>query len=230
MQRIIIFILFVGSSLHWNCAGYRTYGTEDTSAAKAAIQELKTGTLIVRLTSNAKKIEALNAALQRDPSPRTQALLDSTLVETHRRNKVLRNALSELYTFSEVRFIYDTATTALLDGQRSGIFLDANLQIDPSLRFDGPFYLTKFGKPDTNFESFSEGVTILNDQLNVVSAPFPAYIIPRTKKGKSRGVSMSIGAFFYRLINKDATFDQNYAEGVAYSLDREFRQFYTRYN
>lgn len=98
------------------------------------INQLKRGALVVRLKTNSMAIKGLRA------QGRTKEA-DLLEAETFVINKNTMFAWLEHYNFSKVYFITSNTSDSLLKGQRSGLFLDTNLRVDPSITMTESFYL-----------------------------------------------------------------------------------------
>ncbi len=98
------------------------------------INQLKTGALVVRLKTNKNVIGALNSRGQ------IRQAQDKAL-ETYVINKNTMRAYLNNYNFSKLYFILSSSSDSLLNGARSGIFLDTNLQVDPTIKMTETFYL-----------------------------------------------------------------------------------------
>lgn len=151
------------------------------------INELKTGALIVRLKTNQRSIDVLNANGKKIEA-------EEKLIETYIMNMNTMKAYLKNYNFSKVYFIYSNVSDSLLKGVRNGIFLDTNLQVNPSIKMEESFYLLAerdyvynstigYVKEDTaKFirESGNPvremGVVVKNKYGHQLKAPFPYYI------------------------------------------------------
>jgi len=98
------------------------------------INQLKKGAIVVRLKTNSMAISGLRA----QGKTREADLLEA---ETFVINKNTVYAWLEHFNFCKVYFINSSASDSLLRGQRSGLFLDTNLRIDPSITMTESFYL-----------------------------------------------------------------------------------------
>jgi hypothetical protein len=98
------------------------------------INQLKKGALVVKLRTNQMVIDALN-------KQGNGKLAEQKRLETAGINAMLVRAYMNNYNFSKVYFIYSHHADSLRKGARQGIFLDSNLQADPSARLDEKFYL-----------------------------------------------------------------------------------------
>lgn len=98
------------------------------------INQLKKGALVVRLHDNFLLIDALKKKGMADMSVQKEH-------EAYALNKNIIRAFLKNYSFSKVYFIYGHSSDTLLNGGRSGFFLDSNLAIDPSITMPEEFYL-----------------------------------------------------------------------------------------
>lgn len=98
------------------------------------INKLKEGALVVKLKTNNHLLEAL----KKDGK---NVVAEQKRIENLAVNLNLSRAFRNNYHFSKVYFIYSTYSDSLLNGKRSGIFLDSTLKIDPSITMAESFYL-----------------------------------------------------------------------------------------
>lgn len=138
------------------------------------IEELKTGVLVVRLKSNNRKIEALEAAIAKSSdSKNLKRQIRMAKEEAERNNTAIIQAFKQEYRFSDVLFMQDTATYALKAGQQQGFFLDSELDIDSKKSLDNRFFnILVSGKA----ASGAEGFEILAADFNKIPKPFPSFI------------------------------------------------------
>lgn len=105
-----------------------------TAISKWQINQLKNGALVVRLHNNKTLIESLRKMGKADLA--TQKEYEMMAI-----NKNIILAFKKNYNFSPVYFFYSSNSDTLLKGARSGIFLDTNLTVDPSISLKEKFYL-----------------------------------------------------------------------------------------
>lgn len=98
------------------------------------INKLKTGALVVRLKTNFRQIKALKEAGRNDEA-------ELKTLETYIVNKNTMYAYLHRLTFCKVYFILSSASDSLLQGYRSGIFLDTTLRVDPKIEMIEDYYL-----------------------------------------------------------------------------------------
>ena len=108
------------------------------------INQLKTGALVIRLKTNARLIETLKAQGNVE-------LANKKYFENFAMNKNLMLAFKKYYNFSKVYFILSHSSDSLLKGAVSGIFLDTNMRVDPTIVLQEKFYL--LGEKDYVFNS-----------------------------------------------------------------------------
>lgn len=156
----------------------------DTAFAK--VKNLKESTLVVRLTSHHKKVQALqklanSPELEKRKKERIRHQIATTLAETAYENKLIYQAFEKYYKFSKVLFMYDTATTTLTkEKRRIGLFLDGNLVIDQSLRLQTEdFFILKFDRTDPATTAAADAMIITDQHFQDLKRPFP-YAIKMT--------------------------------------------------
>ncbi len=163
--------------------GQQQHSKEEAARqSREAIHRLRNGTLIVRLPSQRAKIEALQDIIQNTPADnprrkRLEKLLEQTLADKREFGENMMKAFQEAYDFSEVRFMYDTATSSLGSGKRD-VFLDENLEVHPGLSLDEtPYFILGFGSTSTANERSDgvEAMIIMDEDLEPLQSPFPYY-------------------------------------------------------
>ncbi|MFK8100930.1 MAG: hypothetical protein AB8G15_00330 [Saprospiraceae bacterium] len=146
------------------------------------IQKLKDGVLVIRLTSKNNKIKELNRLLAHpEVTPKTkeglQKKLHETVSEIKGFNTKVYYSFSEIYNFSEVLFMYDTASVSLKKKLQKGYFLDKNLNVDPSISLNNRnFCVLRYGSTDPKATSGVEAFVFMDDQLQDLTKPFPYYM------------------------------------------------------
>jgi hypothetical protein len=162
---------------------YDTVGYKNRrSFAAESIRELKGGILVVRLSTNNRKLTELerlanNAELKASNREKFSSMAETVKAETRLENRQLMEAFAEKYTFSEVLFMYDTSIQALKNGVRKGIFLNGNLEPDPSLSLaDEQWLMAYYGEPISSGKTFVEGLVISDRKLDMMPDPFPSFV------------------------------------------------------
>jgi hypothetical protein len=155
------------------------------------INKLKEGALIIRLRTNKTAIDALLAQGNTTLAKEKEA-------ETYIINKNIVQAYTNNFTFCKLYFMLSSSSDSLLKGMRSGIFLDTNLLVNPSIELKESYYL--IGERDYAYNSSigfvkedsaklvreggnpvrEMGVVIKNCYGHQLKNPFPYYIKDKT--------------------------------------------------
>jgi hypothetical protein len=164
---------------------FKNYGKRRKAVAKWQINQLKNGALVVRLHSNQTLVESLKKMGKADLA--TQKEQESFAI-----NKNIVKAFQRCYNFSKVYFFFGEHTDTLLNGTRSGIFLDSNLSVDPNIVMNEKFFMmlekddiynssigffpedtAKFIKERGNITDHTDYLVMKNKYGHQVKAPFP---------------------------------------------------------
>lgn len=155
---------------------------ERIEIAHESIEKLNGGVLIVRLPFYQTKIEGMKGILSSSgpDSPnrkRIEKQLEETLADRKEFNRNMIRAFREVYDFSEVFFMPDTATASLKAGQARGFFLNDSLEIDAGIQLEGPapYFVLRFGSTSDMTTDGVEAMVIMNDRFEDLSKPFPYY-------------------------------------------------------
>jgi hypothetical protein len=178
---VYVFILFfIAGSV--NISAQDTPYSDRKEIANEAIKLLKDGILIIRLKSKHNKLVALNELLEQK-TPNTseyediQAEIQNTIYERDRFNRSLVESFEKGFTFSDIYYVYDTASTSLRSGVRQGIFLNASLELDPNIEIpDKPFFVGKIGNTNSASTTGVEALVLMDRGLNDLERPFPYYV------------------------------------------------------
>lgn len=180
-KKGLIFIVLICTCIHLNAQGNYSENKSRTDRKLLAIQQihqLKEGTLILRLKSNAKKINELEQILAKETlkskeRKRFQKQLDKTVTSTNFINKELVRSFREHYDFSNYLIMYDTSM-AKLENQKSGFFLTDSLEVDPKLTLpDTNYFLIAVGTRNRGKGRGIEALLIMDKQSKVLVQPFP---------------------------------------------------------
>ncbi|MBI1224510.1 MAG: hypothetical protein GC192_04675 [Bacteroidetes bacterium] len=180
IQALLLYLMvfFTAATAQEQVAGIPT-----PLSAYEAIQTLKNGTLVIRLATNVRRIEALEKMVattsKEKDRQRFENMLQKTKQETEDKNRWLMAAFQANYTFSKLLFMPDTASTLLKTGTRKGIFYGSDLKIEPSLSLDGDFLVAYNGPSASRDNSANEGINVLDGNLQLLQSPFP-YFVGRT--------------------------------------------------
>lgn len=149
--------------------------------AEEAIKRLKEGTLLVRLPSRQRKIDAMEEVLSGyapddKRRARMERLLQETRVEAATFNRNMMTAFRDSFDFAEVRFFYDYNTPKLKAGESAGLFLNETLRADPSIQLpDGSYYILGFGQTHKEYSDGLEAMFIMSSDFERMGPPFPYY-------------------------------------------------------
>lgn len=142
--------------------------------AEEAIKKLRNGYLLVRLTSDKRKVEELKRQVAANPSDKKIAKkLANTIAQRKEFNDKLRSAFSDHYDFSKVLYFYDYDAKKLLAGDMAGIFLNDSFEIDSdiSLTTTDFLVLSEGSAGDSGIEAY----IVHNANLEPLTKPFPYY-------------------------------------------------------
>jgi hypothetical protein len=98
------------------------------------INELKQGAIVVRLKTNKALIDELKK------QGKDKLALEKQK-EQYAINMNTIHAYKDKFDFCKVYFIMSNSSDSLLNGVRSGIFLDTNMNVDPTITMNEKFYL-----------------------------------------------------------------------------------------
>ncbi len=181
------------------------------------MEELKHGTLVIRLATNTRKLASIKKAIKlannEKERNRLGAMLEKTALDTRNQNLWLKAAFDSIYTFTPVLFMPDTVAIQLKTGVRQGIFLGPSLdKIDPSLTLDGKFFVAFYGANTSDEKTNNQGITVLDSTLQSLRSPFP-YFTGRT----------SIRRMFEEFFNKSE--GQNHFEKLVAKFQKRLEEF-----
>lgn len=181
---ISLFLQFLFSALLWSCPLLGQHQTNSFNAALAeeAINRLKEGVLILRLSSNSEKLRMLSELAQDEnlkprQKKRIEKITAATIAETNKLNRSLIAAFQKYFSFTKVLLMNDTEVQELKKGRRSGFFLDENLGLDSSVYLgERPYFIASYG-PLTNSPTGSsvEGILVMDSKFQILPAPFPFF-------------------------------------------------------
>ena len=219
LKTCILFFLF-SILLNLPAIAQQSERKQATLIANKAIKDLKDGALVVRLKSKSNKISKLEELIaspdvKESSKNKLRKELKTTIEERNKYNVELVKAMSELYTFSKVYYMYDTHSKALKNGTRSGIFLNENLEEDPKITLRGEhFFVLKTGTTDSESTTGLEALIIMDNQLVDLKRPFPYYVRIN-----------SIGRLFVRIFNPKKLVQKD-AKEIVGKLEAQLNKFY----
>lgn len=191
-----------------NDTSYNNYSSLRFKVARAQINALKNGgAILVRLKTNANTISKLKAAGNIDLA--TQVEMQTLLT-----NKIIVASYLQELTFCPVYFFYSNSSDSVKHKKLQGIFVDSNLQVNPSIVCNANFYLiAESGQvynsslgivPESEAQKSVERGTasreveiiIKNRYFIQLHKPFPYFQIRRTTKSpampSNQGISINL--------------------------------------
>lgn len=147
---------------------------KELTLEEQTIYDLKHGgVLLVRLVSDRRKISELDKRVASNPNDtKTKERLRQVRADRKAFNREWSEALREHYKFSEIYFFYDYDAKRLVDGERSGFFLDDDLHVDKNIKLDRPFVVLGEGAAgDSGISAF----IVMDESIRPLSRPFPYY-------------------------------------------------------
>jgi hypothetical protein len=201
---------------------------------KAAItlRNLKNGSVIVRLKTNEKSIEAYKNSGRGD-------IAEKIAEDRKAQNLKLYDAFTKAFTFCKVFFIYAKDTRQFLDGKK-GLFLDRNLNYDPSIKLtDANFVFCEFGSAES-YSKFTDQSSYAVDKPSIAggnyTGPEPHEMMDTISRRTSTTPATTSGLFFsdkdLRQFQRPFPFTDavylNNPYPTVHSLSREMERVYMR--
>lgn len=154
--------------------------TQVFQLAKSAVEDLHQGALVIRLSTEYRKLKKLEEMLENGGSSNKGYLkrrIDGILRQRDSLNHALVDLFSRHYDFSALYFLPDTASEAFLDGKREGIFWDANCEPDPSIEMaEESFLISRVGRTEVSNSTGIMAIIFQNSKLVDLDRPFPYFI------------------------------------------------------
>lgn len=206
--------------------------------AKWQINQLKNGALLVRLHNNKTLLDGLRKMGKADMA--TQKEYEMLAI-----NKNIMLAFKKHYTFSPVYFFFSSNSDTLLNGARSGIFLDTNLTVDPTIILKEKFYLLAekddvynssigFVREDTarfvkeiGNPSKEASMVIKNKYGHQLKDPFPFYVVSKSTVTGTPVVYIKVGVAIIPVnLEKKQRLERHYV--YVANLNKYLQSFYTK--
>jgi hypothetical protein len=135
--------------------------------------QLESTHLVVRLPSQAKKLQAMrttmaDSELSESARTRLQTQLENERMETNLKNRAIIEAFERYFDVLPVVFVYDTTRNVL-----QADFLNEDLKAIDSEAIGGPFIQLRFGHPVLYSGSGAESMVLTDSQLRDLGTPFP---------------------------------------------------------
>lgn len=118
----------------YNDSSFKDFSRNRYDVAKAQINRLRHGALLVRLKTNQNTIDKLKAAGNID-------LATQVARETQQNNKIIMRAYVKEFSFCPVYFFYSQYSDSVKHQHLEGIFTDTMLQVNPAIVCHADFYL-----------------------------------------------------------------------------------------
>lgn len=115
-------------------SSYTNFNQLRFDVAKAQINLLKTGALLIRLRTNAGTISKLKKAGNIDLATQVER-------EIQLKNKAIMRAYKQEFNFCPVYFFNSDCSDSVKHKHLEGIFVDSNLVVDPTIVCTANFYL-----------------------------------------------------------------------------------------
>lgn len=171
ISRIFLAILLLLSILTQGSAQEQAQDTEDPGFTAAQhLWHLKDGVLLIRLPSFRNQLEALE---KRGASKRK---INQLLEDRNQFSRHIITAFQDTFDYCKVLFVFDTAMTRIIDGQRSGFCLDDSLlSVNSALEIpsDLPVYTLRLGVTDYATTARRTSFIFTDVQGNDLRKPFP---------------------------------------------------------
>jgi hypothetical protein len=120
----------------------------ERTRASLTLRNLRNGSVVVRLKTSQKSIEAYRKAGKNEIADRIED-------DRKKQNLKIYDAFAHNFDFCKIYFIYATETQAFLKGQK-GLLLNRNLEHDPSIIFtDSNFIFCEYGSANP-FSEFND--------------------------------------------------------------------------
>lgn len=161
------------------------YNTNDKHTAYSLACHLRSGALLVCLKTRAKTIEQLK--LKGDLK-----LADQIRQKQLEENKFIMSCFKQQFDFCPVYFFYNTSNDSIQQGKVQHILLDSNLVVNPSIQFNGDFFLiaeegdieitnqlennnTPASTSKVSYTIRSGGIRVMNSEFQLLESPFPYF-------------------------------------------------------
>lgn len=185
------FLVFLFSILIFNTSFGQNPTQLATNEAIGHLKQLKKGTLVIKLPTGKKVLEAFHKdSIEHQKNTkyieRLSKRKNTFLEQNHAYQKDLMNGLSMYYNFSSFIGVYDTTYNKLLDNPTlKGIFYDKNLKLVNDYSLNGKnFYTFRLDQvfQNDNKNRANSAFVLTNDKGDILKHPFPFAIPKKFKK------------------------------------------------
>lgn len=151
---------------------------EERRQALEMVDVVQEGGIVVRLTTNARKIAGMQEVLDEGEltslnRSRLKARMETTIEETRAQQELIVSLMRDVYDLGPVYFIFDTTLVLLQGEQTSGYFLNDDLEVDPSITRPSDFVIARIGYTDAATTSRAEAMMLTDREQQALPAPFP---------------------------------------------------------
>ncbi len=142
-----------------------TFGQYTKEDAKVDLQQLKNGTLLVRLKTNEASISALEAQGRHKEAEQLKERL-------YQENKEILLSFTNAFDFCRVYFFYAPSSDDIRERNFEGLVFNANRQIVDVDSLQGAIYTAEFSETEN---LGIKGLIIMDGNLFPLKSPFPFY-------------------------------------------------------
>ena len=151
---------------------------EELREAREMVDVVQTGGIVVRLATNARKIEGMqdvldNGQLSAPNQHRLEERIKETIEETREQQELTVRLMRENYDLGPVYFIHDSTLVLLQGDAPFGYFLGDNLEIDPNIDRPEDFIIARIGYTDASTTARAEAMILTDRELQPLPSPFP---------------------------------------------------------
>ena len=176
MRKLLLLIMMCPLLL--NAQDRKAAKSEELREAREMAEVVQMGGIVVRLATNARKIEGMqevldNGQLSAPNKHRLEERLQATITETREQQELIVRLMRENYDLGPVYFIYDSTLVLLQGEKRSGYFLNDNLEIDPNIMRPEDFIVARMGYTDASTTARAEAMMLSDRELQPLPNPFP---------------------------------------------------------
>jgi hypothetical protein len=185
MQHRKTLLIALLAVIAFSAAGQETLPLNATrkDSARFYIRQLKEGAIAVRLHSRSAAIEKLKTMGNNQSANAIAAI-------QREENREIIEAFRTAFSFCKVYFFFSDSTDALLQGARTGFFVDDSLKINPAISLDEKFFMVadegnpnlyqKYDRTQPNIDYgergyLNETIFLLDQNLKPLKSPFPRY-------------------------------------------------------
>lgn len=173
-----LFLLLLLCPLLLQAQDRKAAKAEERRQAREVVDVIREGGIVIRLTTNARKIERMqelldNGSLTSLNRQRLEARIKTTIEETQAEQEMMVELMRQEYDLGPVYFIHDTTLVLLNSGALSGYFLNNDLEVDPEITRPEDFLIGQVGYTDAATTARAEALMLTDREQLPLPAPFP---------------------------------------------------------